>query len=194
MYVWARLARTIATAPRRGSYVMGGESRLAFRCLPTDIDANVHLNNARYMTLADLGRIDIFVRAGLVTLARRNGWAPMMGGLQSVYVREIRLWRRFEVVSSIETWEGTGVIGKHRFVLDNGETAALIMTTAGFYDRTGRRFLDIGEVVAALGHNLQPRPLMEAERMFMTSHQGLRSLAKAGGAAGLPVDKSASED
>ncbi|TGV61903.1 thioesterase, partial [Mesorhizobium sp. M2D.F.Ca.ET.160.01.1.1] len=110
------------------------ESRLAFRCMTTDIYANVHLNNARYMTLADLGRIDIFVRAGLVTLARRNGWAPMMGGLQSVYVREIRLWRRFEVVSSIETWEGTGVIGKYRFVLDNGETAALIMTTAGFYD------------------------------------------------------------
>ena len=106
MYVWARLARMIATAPRRGPYLMGGESRLAFRCLPTDIDSNIHLNNARYMMLADLGRIDIFVRAGLVTLARKNGWAPMMGGLQSVYVREIRLWRRFEVVSSIETWEG----------------------------------------------------------------------------------------
>ena len=50
-------------------------------------------------------------------------------------MREIRLWRRFEVVSSIETWEGTQVIGKHRFVLDNGETAALILTTAGVYDR-----------------------------------------------------------
>jgi acyl-CoA thioesterase FadM len=179
MYVWARLARMIATAPSRGPY-LGGESRLAFRCLPTDIDSNIHLNNARYMMLADLGRIDIFVRAGLVTLARKNGWAPMMGGLQSVYVREIRLWRRFEVVSSIETWEGTAVIGKHRFVLDNGETAALIMTTAGIYDRTNRRFLDMDGVVAALGHTVEARPLTQAERIFMTSHQGLRSLAKAG--------------
>jgi acyl-CoA thioesterase FadM len=170
----------IATAPRRGPYLMGGESRLAFRCLPTDIDANIHLNNARYMMLADLGRIDIFLRAGLVTLARKNGWAPMRGGMQSVYVREIRLWRRFEVVSSIETWEGTEVIGKHRFVLDNGETAALIMTTAGVYDRAGRRFLDIDEVVAALGRTAQSRPLTEAERIFMTSHQGLLGLAKAG--------------
>jgi len=59
----------------------------------------------------------------------------MIGGLESVYVREIRLWRRFEVMSSIETWEGTQVIGRHRFVLDNGETAALIMTTGGVYDR-----------------------------------------------------------
>ncbi|RJT38797.1 thioesterase [Mesorhizobium waimense] len=178
MYVWARMARMMATASRRGPYQLGGESRLAFRCLPTDIDFNSHLNNARYMMLADLGRIDIFLRAGLIALARKNGWAPMIGGLQSTYVREIRLWRHFEVVSSIETWEGTQVIGKHRFVLDNGETAALIMTTGGVYDRRGRRFLDIDEVVAALGRSAQPRPPSEAERMFMASHQGLRGLAK----------------
>ncbi|SDA83652.1 thioesterase family protein [Mesorhizobium qingshengii] len=181
MYVWVRMARMMATARSRGPYVMGGESRLAFRCLPTDIDFNIHLNNARYMMLADLGRIDLFMRAGLIRLTRKNGWAPMMGGLQSVYVREIKLWRRFELVSSIETWEGTQVIGMHRFVLDNGETAALIMTTAGVYDRAARRFLDIDEVVAALGRAVQPRPLTETERAFMISHQGLRGLAKSSG-------------
>lgn len=178
MYVWARMARMMATARSRGPYLMGGESRLAFRCLPTDIDFNVHLNNARYMMLADLGRIDIFLRAGLITLARKNGWAPMMGGLQSVYAREIRLCRRFEVVSSIETWEGTQVIGKHRFVLDNGKTAALILTTAGVYDRGARRFLGIDEVVAALGRSVTRRPPTEAERAFMLSHGNLREQAK----------------
>jgi hypothetical protein len=103
----------------------------------------------------------------------------MMGGPQAVYSREIRLWRRFEVVSSIDTWEGSQVIGKHRFVLDNGETAALILTTAGVYDRKARRFLDIAEVVAALGRTVDPRQPTEAERIFMASHQGLRTLAKA---------------
>ncbi|CDX24576.1 conserved hypothetical protein [Mesorhizobium sp. ORS 3324] len=178
MYVWGRLARMMATARSRGPYTVGEQSRLAFRCLPTDIDFNSHLNNARYMMLADLGRIDVFLRVGLVALARKNGWAPMIGGLQSAYVREIRLWRRFEVVSSIETWEGTSVIGKHRFVLESGETAALILTTGGVYDRRGRRFLDIDEVVAALGHSATPRPPTEAERAFMASHQNLRKLAK----------------
>ena len=178
MYVWGRLACVAATAKRRGGYVLGTDSVLRFRCLPTDIDSNLHLNNARYMMLADLGRIDLFVRAGLITLARKNGWAPMMGGLQAVYAREIRLWRRFEVVSSIETWEGSQVIGKHRFVFDNGETAALILTTAGVYDRKARRFLDIDEVVASLGRSVNPRPPTEAERLFMESHQALRRQAK----------------
>ena len=177
MYVWLRFARMAATVKRRGPYLPGSEGRLSFRCLPTDIDPNLHLNNARYLMLADLGRMDIFLRAGLLQLTRKMDWAPMMGGVQSVFVREIRLWKRFEVVSSIETWEGTQVIGRHRFELD-GRTAALVMTTAGVYDRTNRRFLEIDEVIAALGRRIEPRPPTEAERIFMQSHDGLRALAK----------------
>ena len=178
MYVWGRLARMALSAKSRGPYRMGDESRLTFRCLPTDIDSNMHLNNARYMMLADVGRVDIFIRAGLIGLARRNRWAPMMGGLQSVYVREIRLWRKFEVVSTVETWEDTQVIGRHRFVLETGETAALVMTTAGVYDFAGRRFVPIDEMVGELGGSVSPRPPSGEERIFMNSHAGLRSLAK----------------
>ena len=48
------------TGRRRGSFREGDESSLWFRCLPTDIDPNLHLNNAHYMMLADMGRLDIF--------------------------------------------------------------------------------------------------------------------------------------
>lgn len=178
MYVWLRLLRMGLTAKRRGRYRMGDESTLRFRCLPSDVDTNLHLNNARYMMLADIGRIDIFLRAGLVDLARRNGWAPMMGGLQAVYAREIRLWKEFTVVSTVETWEDTQVIGRHRFVLEDGRTAALILTAAGVYDRRGRRFIPIDEVVAGLGTAVKPRPPSEDERIFMASHARLRALAK----------------
>lgn len=182
MYVWVRLLRTAATQRRRGPFRLGDKSRLSFRCLPTDIDSNLHLNNARYMMLADVGRIDIFLRGGFVALARRKGWAPMMGGVQAAYVREIRLWRRFDVISSIETWEGTQIVGSHRFVLDDGRTAAVLMTTAGVYDREARRFVEIDAVVEELGvGDARPRPPNEAERAFMASHQNLRALAKVSG-------------
>jgi len=180
MYVWGRFARMALTTKSRGRYRFGDASRLSFRCLPSDIDTNLHLNNARYMMLADVGRIDIFLRAGLLDLARKNRWAPIMGGLQSVYVREIRLWKTFEVVSTIETWEDTQVIGRHRFVIDGGTTAALVMTTAGIYDAGNRRFVPIGDIVAALGGHIVPRAPTEEERIFMASHAGLRRLAKGG--------------
>lgn len=178
MYVWLRLARMIATARSRGRYHIGDESRLSFRCLPTDVDTNLHLNNARYMMLADIGRIDIFARAGLIDLARKRKWAPMMGGLQSVYVREIKLWKRFDVVSTLETWDGSQVIGRHRFVLEGGQTAALVMTTAGVYDFKARAFVPIDDIVAELGGNVRPRPPSEEERIFMNSHAAIRARAK----------------
>jgi acyl-CoA thioesterase FadM len=178
MYVWLRLARMMATARSRGRYSPGAESRLSFRCLPTDIDTNLHLNNARYMMLADVGRIDIFARAGLIKLARERRWAPMMGGLQAVFAREIRLWTRFDVVSTLETWEDTQVIGRHRFVLEDGRTAAVVLTTAGVYDLAGRRFVPIDDIVALLGFDARPRPPGAEERAFMAAHAGLRRLAK----------------
>jgi acyl-CoA thioesterase FadM len=161
MYVWLRLARMMATARSRGRYSPGAESRLSFRCLPTDI-----------------GRIDIFARAGLIKLARERRWAPMMGGLQAVFAREIRLWTRFDVVSTLETWEDTQVIGRHRFVLEDGRTAAVVLTTAGVYDLAGRRFVPIDDIVALLGFDARPRPPGAEERAFMAAHAGLRRLAK----------------
>lgn len=181
MYVWFRFARVAATRRRRGAYKPGGESRLSFRCLPSDVDFNLHLNNARYLMLADLGRVDIFFRSGLFALMRRKNWAPMIGGVEIAFVREVRLWQRFDLVSSIETWEGGEVLGRHRFVLENGETAALAMTTAGVYDRAARRFIPIDEVIAALGYEARkPRLPSEAEKTFMVSHAGMRALAKGG--------------
>ena len=178
MYVWARMARMAATARRRGPYRFGDESRLSFRCLPSDIDRNIHLNNARYMMLADVGRIDIFLRSGFFRLCRERGWAPMMGGLQTAYVREIRLWKRFEVVTTIETWEGSEMIGRHRFLLEDGRTAALVLTTVGVYDLKGRRFMPIAEVFAMLGHHDAPRAPNQTEAAFLASHQRLRASAK----------------
>lgn len=178
MYAWLRLARMFATAHRRGRYHPGDESRLSFRCMPTDVDTNLHMNNGRYLMLADVGRIDLFARSGLIAMARQRRWAPMMGGLQAVYAREIRLWKRFDVVSTLETWQDTQVLGRHRFVLEDGTTAAIIMTTAGVYDYSNRCFIPIDDIVAALGISARPRPPSDEERAFMAGHANLRRLAK----------------
>lgn len=175
MYVWARLARVMATAKSRGPYRPGDESRLAFRCLPSDIDPNLHINNARYLMLADLGRMDLFARSGLMRLRKERGWMPIMGGVEAAYLREIRLWRRFEVVSSFAAWAGAQIVGRHVFILEDGTVAARLLTTAGIYDRGARRFLAIDNVVNALGYSIASPPIDEAERSFLATHALLRA-------------------
>ena len=89
----------------------------------------------------------------------------MLGGVQTVFVREIRLWQRFQVASSIETWEGTQVIGRHDFILENGDIAALVMTTAGIYERAARRFVEMAEVISC-SELTQPRARRARQREF----------------------------
>jgi acyl-CoA thioesterase FadM len=179
MYVWARLTRVVANAYRRGPISpTDAESRLTFRCLPTDIDPNIHLNNARYMMLADLGRFDLLIRTGLLAAAKRSNWVPMMGGVQAVYGRQIKLWQKFHVVSSFETWTGTQFVGRHRFELDDGRTAAMVMTTAGIYDRAGHRYVTSEELAEKLGLENSPRDPDACEQQYLTSHDLIRSAIK----------------
>jgi hypothetical protein len=88
------------------------------------------------------------------------------------------LWRRFDILSSLEMWQDLQVIGKHRFVLDSGETACEILTTAGIYDFRNRRFVAIDEVIEALGLNVKSREPTEAESLFLASHRAIRAQAK----------------
>jgi acyl-CoA thioesterase FadM len=178
MYVWARMAVMAATVKSRGPFRVGDMSRLSFRCLPSDIDSNLHMNNARYPMLADVGRFDIFIRSGLDRLRKERRWVPMMGGIQCVFAREIRLWRRFDLMSSLELWQGLQVLGKHRFVLENGQTACEILTTAGIYDLRNRCFVPMEQVMQVLGISTISRTPNEAESLFLASHQALRAQAK----------------
>lgn len=41
------------------------EKKLSFRVGPTDIDYNLHLNNAKYLSFMDLGRFDLTFKSGL---------------------------------------------------------------------------------------------------------------------------------
>jgi hypothetical protein len=71
------------------------------------------------------------------------------------------------------------MIGRHRFLLEDGRTAALVLTTVGVYDLKGRRFMPIGEVFGMLGHSDPPRPPDATEAAFLASHRRLRATAKA---------------
>lgn len=189
MYVWARFAKLVATAPRRERLDDPlGVSSLQFRALPSDVDFNFHVNNGRYLAIADLGRLDLFFRSGLVAEARRRGWVPMLGGLESVFRREIRLWQRFRLDSRFLGWEGSNFVGEHRFVLpgDPEQIAVAVLTSGGIYDRTRRSFVEADRVLEAMGRTIGSPPLDEASTAFVEAYDALRRTARHPAVAGSP--------
>ena len=73
MNLWFRLLYLLVVSwfrPRLGYF---DESVLRMRVWLSDIDVNIHMNNARYLAVMDLGRFDLFLRTGMGrTFVRRR--------------------------------------------------------------------------------------------------------------------------
>ncbi len=64
---------------RRERLAVGvAESRMRMITLPNDLDFNLHMTNGRYLTIADLSRIDLFLRTGLAKVMIKEKWAPLL--------------------------------------------------------------------------------------------------------------------
>ncbi len=183
MYVWGRVLRLAATAKKKPPLAAPfGVSDLSFRAWPWDCDNNLHITNGRYLMLADIGRFDLFLRFGLWSEAMKRGWAPMLGGVNIVFRKEIRIWREFTLRSRIVTWQETSVVGEHLFTTRKGcedVVAAQALTWGGIYDRKGRRFVAPEEIFSLLGVAAEaPEPDGDVAA-FLEAQKTLRERAKA---------------
>ena len=64
-------------------------ARTPFRVLPTDLDLLRHMNNGTYLTLMDLGRMDLMLRSGVWKIVSDQGWYPVVAGQTISYRRSL---------------------------------------------------------------------------------------------------------
>ncbi len=93
------------------------ESRLRLITLPNDLDLNLHMNNGRYLTIADLSRIDLFLRTGLATVMRKERWAPIISEHTMSYKRSLKLFQKFEAVMQLTHWDERCFYMSHQFLV-----------------------------------------------------------------------------
>ena len=134
-------------------------SRVPFRVWPNDCDINLHLNNGRYLSFMDLGRLHLTVQAGLMPHARRNRWIPVLAAAEITFIRSLHPFDRFELVTRLITWDGKYVYLEQIFERD-GERCAHAFVKALFLGRGGR--VPNAEIVKAIGYDGAPPPMTEA--------------------------------
>lgn len=81
------------------------EDCVRMRVLPNDIDLNLHLNNARYLSMMDYGRMHLLARTGLLTYILRARWTPLVGAVWMTYRRSLALFARFTLSSRLVCWD-----------------------------------------------------------------------------------------
>lgn len=179
MNLWLRVLWLLLTAPFRPRIPAPfGVSVLHFRVWPHDIDTNLHLNNGRYLTIADLGRTDLLLRMGLIKLVLKEGLQPMLSGSAIRYRRELRTFQSFRLESCILGWRGTSFVMQHRFVIKGkdgqDQTAAIALVRGGLYDKKRRLFVGAERLAQAVGYEGDSPEITPDIEAFLAVEEGLR--------------------
>ena len=125
--------------------------RIAFRVWPNDCDLNLHLNNGRYLTFMDLGRVHLLAQIGLLGMLVQRRWAPVLSAVEISFIRPLPPLRKFELVTRLLTWDDKYFYMEQRF-LHGGRLCALALVKGLFLQRRER--VESQAVLAALGLKL----------------------------------------
>ena len=90
----------------------------SFRVGFTDIDFNMHINNARYMVFMERARWDHPVQTNTWDVMLKEKLNFIVAGIEMGYIREIRLGKKFDVETRYLGWDEKYFYLEQRFVAD----------------------------------------------------------------------------
>ena len=187
MNLWLRLIWLLLTASRRPPLTLPGSmSVLHFRVWLHDLDLSLHMNNGRYLTLMDLGRLDIMLGSGLLRAVARHKWTPIASAITIRYRRELRPFQTFRLETRLISWDKTLVVMEQTFIVDggtrDGQVAARALFKGGLYDRSTKTFVPVARLMEMIGVSAEsPAPTPEIEAFLKADAE-----MKHGGLSGLP--------
>ena len=170
MNLYFRLLFTILRALRAPRVRPGDTVELRLRVWPTDLDLNGHMNNGRYLTIMDLGRVDLLLRTGVVGAMRRNRWAGVVASVAVRFRRALNPFQRYELRSRLIGWDERWFFMEQRFTR-HGELCAYGLVKIQFSGPGGRVAPQV--MADAIHPGAQSPPVPQAVRDWQDSEERL---------------------
>ena len=99
------------------------ECVITMRVWPNDVDLNMHMNSGRYLSMMDIGRVEILARTRMLRPALKRGWRPLVSATLIRYKKSLLPFERFTVRSRVVCWDEKWIYFEH--ILERrGEVAA----------------------------------------------------------------------
>lgn len=155
MNLWLRLFRVLVAALLGRGRGLLDPSVLRFRVLPHDLDLNMHMNNVRYLSLMDLGRVDLIVRCGFWRIMAARRWQVVVGGSMVRFRRPLKPFQSFTLSSRMSGWDDRWFYIEHR-IEESGAPACLTVVRAAVL--AGGKVVAPATAVATLGGVTPPLP------------------------------------
>jgi len=135
------------------------EDTLRMRVLLTDIDLNLHMNNARYLSLMDYARTHLLARTRLLGHILRSRWQPLVGAVWITYRRSLPLFESYMLGSRLVCWDERWFYLEQTFTGSKG-LAAVGWVKGALRDPQG--VVDPRTVIEAVAPGAVSPPLPEA--------------------------------
>lgn len=166
MFPWLRLIRVGFSLVGAARVDLLATTRISLRVWPNDLDVNFHVNNGRYLALADIGRIHWLMLTGALGVARRQNAFPVVGDAVAKFRRDLKAFQTVEIQSRLIGWDRKWVFIEHRFVRDH-RVIGVVAIRGLFKGPDGP--IDPGALLTGLGRAAPSAELPEWANHFQQS-------------------------
>lgn len=87
-----------------------------FRCWPIDLDAFMHMNNASYIRVAELGRWAVFTRSKTLDYLSQKGILFLVAEQKATYLRPIPPFTKYYLSNSVSFSDNKWMHFRHTFM------------------------------------------------------------------------------
>ena len=105
MSIWLRFFWVVIAGFFKKPLDFADVSILRQRVWLDELDINVHMNNAKYLAVMDLGRTDWIVRSGAWRWMTRDKMSPVVGGAMVRYRRSLKLFQPYLLKTRLLGWD-----------------------------------------------------------------------------------------
>lgn len=138
-------------------------SLLKLCVMPNDLDFNMHMNNGRYLTIMDLGRLDLIARTGLLKIMVQERSVPILASAKIRYRLSLDPFQTYTLQTQILAWDEKWFYIEQRFLMGSGpkkgEVAAIGLVKGCFYNNQNKATVPSADVLNAIGYT-QPSPVL----------------------------------
>jgi acyl-CoA thioesterase FadM len=141
------------------------ESIVDLTVLPNDLDLNLHMNNGRFLSIMDLGRLDLLMRTDLMGALVKHRWQPLVGGVSMRYRQSLLPLQRYKLHTKVIGWDDKWFYMEQRFTRKN-RLIAVGLVKALF--RGKGRNLPPEEILKLIHVNIDPPEIPERVLTWMS--------------------------
>lgn len=127
---------------------------LNMRVMPNDLDIYMHVNNGRYLSIMDLGRLHLMAVTGLLKPIRQKKWVPLLGSVKIHFLKPLTVFQKYTLTTQTLYWDEKWIYLEQK-VHRNEHVCAVALIKVLFIGKEGKI---APEKILALLPNPPPAP------------------------------------